>query len=139
MSKPSSVRVAPQKGVYIDSAPFWQGLEKGKLMIQRCATTGQYQWHPCPVSIATSRRSVEWKAVGGKGTIYAYTVVRIAGKGLEGRLPLAVATVELDEGTRIIANMLNCRIDEPKIGDRVRLVMDKLDETHNYPAFELDR
>ena len=90
-----------------------------------------------PVSSYTGRRTLEWRETGGKGVIYAYTVVRIPGPGLEGRLPLCVATVELDEGVRIIANIVNCAPEQMAIGKRVVLAWDPLTSEQNYPAFQL--
>jgi uncharacterized OB-fold protein len=89
------------------------------------------------VSVYTGKKNVEWREVSGKGTIYACTVIRIPGPGLEGRLPLCVATVDLDEGVRFIGNVLNCAPEELKIGARVKLAWDKLNDDSNYPAFEL--
>ncbi len=132
-------RPVPAQGIYVDTSPFWRGLDEGRLVLQYCPATKRYQHPPRPVSTAVSRRALEWRELSGKGTIYAYTVVRIPGPGLQDRVPLPVATVELDEGVRILANLLHCTPDEPAIGMRVKLVMDMLDEAQPYPAFALVR
>jgi uncharacterized OB-fold protein len=69
--------------------------------------------------------------------IYAFTVVRIPGPGLDGRLPLCVATVELDEGVRMIANILDCAPEDLAIGKRVKLAWDTIADGKRYPAFTL--
>ncbi len=130
-------RPIPRQGVYVDSRPFWDGLAEGKLMLQYCTEARRFQHYPKPVSGFTGRRTLEWREVSGKGTIYACTVVRIAGPGVEGRIPLCVVTVELDEGVRIIANLLNCAPGDMAIGQRVKLAIDHLAPEHPYPAFEL--
>lgn len=132
-------RRVPQQGHYVETQPFWRALGNGRLALQYCPATGRFQHPPAPVSVTTGRRATEWREVCGLGHIYAYTVVRIAGPGLQGRLPLCVATVELDEKVRIIANLLDCNPDEPVIGARVRLAMDRLDSDVPYPAFVLVR
>jgi uncharacterized OB-fold protein len=63
--------------------------------------------------------------------------VRVPGPGLEGRLPLSVATVELEEGVRIIANIIGSNPEEVKIGQRGVLACDDLDGGTPYPAFKL--
>jgi uncharacterized OB-fold protein len=63
--------------------------------------------------------------------------VRIPGPGVEGRLPLSIATVELDEGVRIIANIIGSNPEEVAIGRRVILAWDRLDGDAPYPAFKL--
>ena len=130
-------RPVPKPNVYIDTTPFWNGVKAGKLVLQYCPETKQFQHYPRPVSIYTGKKNVEWREVSGKGTIYACTVIRIPGPGLEGRLPLCVATVDLDEGVRFIGNVLNCAPEDLKIGARVKLAWDKLNDETNYPAFEL--
>ncbi|MGO4331110.1 Zn-ribbon domain-containing OB-fold protein [Cupriavidus sp. M-11] len=137
MNTPPS-RPIPKQGVFVDSKPFWDGIAQGKLMLQYCTVAQRFQHYPKPVSGFTGRRTLEWREVSGKGTIYACTVVRIAGPGVEGRIPLCVATVELDEGVRIIANVLRCAPSDMAIGKRVKLAIDHLAPEHPYPAFELE-
>lgn len=130
-------RPIPRAGVYVDTAPFWEGVKAGRLRLQYCTESGRFQHYPRPVSLQTGRRTLAWRDVSGNGQIYAFTVVRIQGPGLEGRLPLCVATVELDEGVRIIANVLGCRPEDLAIGKRVKLAWDTLDGDARYPAFTL--
>jgi uncharacterized OB-fold protein len=132
-------RPVPRENVYTDTGSFWEGVRQGKLVIQYCTETRQFQFYPRPVSIYTGRRTLEWREVSGKGVIYACTVVRIPGPGLEGRLPLCVATVELDEGVRMIANVLDCAPEQLAIGKRVSLAWDTLNDGQAYPAFRIDR
>jgi uncharacterized OB-fold protein len=132
-------RVVPRAGVFTDTQPFWDGVRQKKLVIQYCTEAKKYQYYPRPVSIYTGRKTLEWREVSGKGTIYASTVVRIRGPGLEGRLPLCVATVELDVGVRIIANVLDCAPEDLAIGKRVTLAWDRLAKDQLYPAFRLEQ
>lgn len=133
---PIPARPVPRVGNYVDSQPFWDGIAAGKLVLQYCTEAKRFQHYPKPVSGYTGRRTLEWRETSGQGTIYACTVVRIPGPGLEGRLPLCVATVELDEGVRLIANV-QCRPEELEIGRRVTLAWDALTPEQNYPAFRL--
>lgn len=132
-----SARPLPQRGVYVDTRPFWDGIDEGKLVLQYCTETDRFQHYPRPVSLYTGRRTLGWKEVSGEGVIYAHTAIRIPGPGLEGRLPLCVATVELDEGVRIIANVLDCQPEDLRVGRRVRLAWDHISNDQPYPAFVL--
>lgn len=134
---PKPARPAPKPNVYVDTQPFWDGAREGKLMMQYCTEAKRFQHYPRPVSVFTGRRTLEWREVSGNGTIYACTTVRIPGPGVEGRLPLPVATVELDEGVRLIANILGCAPEEMAIGKRVTLAFDHFDDGTPYPAFRL--
>jgi uncharacterized OB-fold protein len=131
-------RPVPRENVFVDTKPFWDGVRQGKLLVQYCTEAKKFQYYPRPVSIYTGRRTLEWREVSGKGSIYAFTVVRIPGPGLEGRLPLCVVTVELDEGVRMIANVLDCAPEDLAIGKRVKLAWDRLTDEQKYPAFCLE-
>jgi uncharacterized OB-fold protein len=130
-------RPVPKHDVYIQTGPFWDGAKRGELVLQYCLDTNRFQHYPRPVSLATGSRNLEWRAVSGNGTIYACTTLRIPGPGIDGRLPLAIATVQLDEQVRIIANILDASPDSVRIGARVTLAWDQLDEETPYPAFRL--
>jgi uncharacterized OB-fold protein len=130
-------RPTPKPDVFVSTKPFWDGAAQGKLMLQYCRDTGQFQHYPRPVSMYTGSRNLEWREVSGKGAIYAATTVRISGPGVEGRIPLCVVTVELDEGVRIIGNILGAAPEDVAIGQRVELAWDKLGDGTPYPAFRL--
>jgi uncharacterized protein len=132
-----ATRPIPRQNAYVDTRPFWEGVEQGKLVLQYCTEAKKFQHYPRPVSIFTGRRTLEWREVPGNGVIYAFTVVRIPGPGLDGRLPLCVATVELDEGVRMIANILDCKPEDLTIGKRVKLAWDTIADGQRYPAFTL--
>jgi uncharacterized OB-fold protein len=134
---PDVSRPVPKPNVYVPTKAFWDGTRAGKLMLQFCNDTNRFQHPPRPVSIYTGSRNLEWREVSGKGQIYACTIVRVPGPGLEGRVPLSVATVELDEGVRIIANIIGGNPEEVTIGRRVVLAWDRLDGNTPYPAFKL--
>jgi uncharacterized OB-fold protein len=127
--------VTPSIGPYIDSAEFWAAIAEGKLKLQYCRDAGRFQHYPRPLSVFTGRRNLEWREVSGLGTIYAVTVMQVPGLGYVGKPPYCVATVELDEGVRIIARILNVAPDAVRAGGRVRLTWEQIGESP-YPAFE---
>lgn len=130
-------RPVPKPDVYVPTKPFWDGARAGKLMLQFCKDTQRFQHYPRPVSIYTGSRNLEWREVSGNGRIYACTIVRVPGPGLQGRLPLSIATVELDEGVRMIGNIIGGNSEAVRVGDRVVLSWDQLDGGTSYPAFKL--
>ena len=124
----------PAVGTYVDSQPFWDGIARRVLVLQYCRDAGRFQHYPRPVSIFTGGRNLEWREVAGNGTIVAATVMRVPGLGYAGKPPYAVATVELDEGVRLIARILDCPPDAVTPGMRVRVAWEPLGEGV-YPAF----
>jgi uncharacterized OB-fold protein len=133
------VRLVPKPNVYVDTAPFWDAAARRELVLQYCVDTGRFQHYPRPVSIYTGSRNLEWRPVSGRGTIYAKTVIRIPGPGLDGRLPLPVVTVDLEEGVRILGNLVGAALDDIKIGAAVEVTWEAIGEGDDkyYPAFKL--
>ncbi len=137
MSEQAKPRPVPKADRFVTTEPLWQGTRNGELMLQYCPDTQQFQQYPRPISVYTGRRNLEWRKVAGSGTIYACTIVRVPGPGLDGRLPLSVVTVELDEGVRILGNVLNKDPGDVAIGQRVELTWDAISDEVQYPAFNV--
>jgi uncharacterized protein len=135
MSELAKPRRLPAENLYVDSSAFWQGTRESKLMLQYCTDSQRFQHFPRPISLSTGTRKLEWRAVSGKGTVYAVTALRTPGLGADGRLPCVLALVDLQEGVRILANLLHCAPGEVRIGDPVQLTWDELADGR-YPAFE---
>ena len=135
--EPRPVRPTPKANRFVETEAFWQGTKQGELLLQYCPDTNQFQHYPRPISIYTGKRNLQWRKVAGTGVVYACTIVRVPGPGMEGRLPLSVVTVEMDEGVRILGNILNREPDTVAIGQRVELAWDAIDDETVYPAFNV--
>ena len=129
-------RPVPKPHSYMDTRPFWDKAKEGKLVLQFCRDTGKAQFFPRPVSLATGKRNLEWREVSGRGTVYTYTNTFSAWPGHEDRVPYLCALVELEEGVRILCNLMNVKAADVRIGMKVKVCWEKLTEDINYPAFE---
>jgi len=128
-------RPLPKPNAYMDTTPFWQAANNGKLMIQYCRDTGEPQFFPRPISLANGRRNLEWREVSGKGTVYSFTNTFSAWAGHEDRTPYLCALVELEEGVRILCNLYEVKAEDVKIGMPVVLQWERLSDDIQYPAF----
>jgi uncharacterized OB-fold protein len=133
-AKPS--RPAPVPGFYIDTTAFWAGARLGKLMLQYCTVTHRFQHYPRPVSVFTSKRTLEWREASGQGTLYSWTVTRSPWPGNEARVPYICAQVDLDEGVRFLCNLVDCRDEELAIGMRMTVSWDRLSDELSFPDFK---
>lgn len=118
--------------------PFWDAAKQGKLVLQRCRRCGTWQYWPRPVCMRCISRDLEWKEAAGRGVVYSFTITRLPPEGFEGREPYVLASVDLLEGTRMMAQLLNCTIDRVRIGLPVRVVWEKLTDEISLPQFEPD-
>lgn len=99
--------------------PFWNGAERGELVLPHCGGTGRAFWPPSPVS-PFDGGPVTWRAVSAEGVVTAsVTYARLFQQALAANMPYAVAEVELASGARLLAHMRDPALARP--GDRVRL------------------
>lgn len=101
-----------------DNAWWWEGCDEGKLLIQKCSNCGALRHPPRPM--CGKCQSTEWGSIEstGKGSVHSYTVLHhppIPGYDF----PCPVVLVDLEEGTRMIANIAGCEIDDIRIGMKV--------------------
>jgi len=134
--RPPIPRPLPPPDRYTRTSPFWEAAKDHRLLIQYCTDTGRPQWFPRSVSLATGRRNLEWREASGRGRVYSWTVANRAWPGHESRVPYLVALVELDEGVRMLANLLNTDPGSVRIGMPVKVCWERLSEDIEYPAFE---
>jgi uncharacterized OB-fold protein len=117
------------------SKPFWDGAADKKLMLQYCPESGKYQFYPRPVSVYTGKRQLEWRQASGNGTVYSFSLSYKAPPPFKDVQPYLIASIELDEGVRILTNIINCDPKTVKIGMAVKLAWVQAG-TVNYPVFE---
>ena len=85
---------------------YWDGAREGELRLQRCKSCDQAYFPPRPFCPECSSRDVEVFRASGKGTLYSYVINHLKSPGYEP--PFAIAVVELEEGPRLMANILDC-------------------------------
>ena len=83
------------------------------------------------------RANLEWTAVSGRGTLYSFTVVhRAPSTAFAAEVPYVVAVVELDEGVRLMSNLIRCAPDAVRIGMPLKVAFRKLSDSVTLPVFE---
>lgn len=119
-----------------ESRPYWQGLAAGKLLMPRCGDCGRW-WFP-PSLLCPSCNSARWTWTEAKGTgrIFSYVVYhRVYHEGFAGDVPYAVAVIELDEGARMLSNVVGMPPDQLKCDMRVEIVYERITDTVTLPKF----
>ena len=89
-----------------ETQPFWDGCAAGELCIQRCTDCGKPYFYPRPVCPACGSRNVEWFTASGRATLYSYVINHRAAPGFAGDVPYAIAVVQLEEGPRMMSNIV---------------------------------
>jgi uncharacterized protein len=120
-----------------ESAAYWSATLEGRLVVQRCTSCGHHQLY-ARAHCLQCRSPVEWVDVSGRGTIYSYTVIRQNfSRAFRELLPYIVALVDLDEGPRLMTNIVNCDPADVRIGAAVRVHFEPVSDEAALPLFEL--
>jgi len=124
----------PRPRITHDGSFFWQGLEQGKLLIQRCASCGELRHPPGPM--CPKCQSLEWKTLelSGRGTVYSYVVAHHPPIP-PFDYPNLVVLVELEEGTRLVSNLVGVGPEEVEIGMPVVCEIVEVEEGFKLPQF----
>jgi uncharacterized protein len=133
----AEARRAPRPTGYTDTAEFWLAAREGRYLVQFDRETGEPQWFPRSLSLSTGRRQLEWREVSGRGVLYSWTVTHSAWPGHEHRVPYVCALVDLEEGVRVLANLVHVDSGSLAVGQPCELVWEDLGDGVRYPAFEV--
>ena len=124
-----------------DTAEFWRRTAQGLLSYPQCADCGGIVFYPRRHCTHCLGGSLEWRTSSGNGTIYSFSVIRQSYHPFFSSLvPYAVAWIDLDEGPRILSNVVSN--DDPgadlAIGQRVELTWE-IHEEVSIPLFSVSK
>lgn len=119
------------------SKPFWEAARQGRLSIQRCDDCEQPIFYPRYACPHCGSERVSWIDASGRGHIYTYTVVESnAPSAFQADMPYVVAVVILEEGVRLLTNIVQCDHDTLHCEMQVEVVFDRLNEEFTLPKFK---
>jgi uncharacterized OB-fold protein len=86
--------------------PYWDGLSRGELLLQRCATCARHVFYPRPACPHCGGGELAWVAASGRARLHSFVISHMPAPGFEADVPYVIAIVELDEGPRMMTNLL---------------------------------
>lgn len=120
-----------------DSAPYWQALQEGRLILKSCSDCGKSHFYPRELCPHCHSDQLSWIDASGAGEVYSYTVCRRpAGPAFAEEVPYVVAIIELDEGPRMMSRIL-CEPELVSIGQRVTVRFEHQSDELTLPMFGL--
>jgi uncharacterized OB-fold protein/acyl dehydratase len=124
----------PRPALTQDNAFWFEGARQHRLLIQRCKECGTLRHPPRPM--CAECRSYEWDVVdaSGRGTVYSF-VVNHYPQVPAFDYPLAVGLIELEEGTRLVANVIGVEPVDIRVGMPVEVEWVDHDPDLSLPAF----
>jgi hypothetical protein len=124
----------PAPGVSDDNRFFWEGVKQGKLLIQRCKSCGDLHHPPGPV--CPKCQSFDWDTIesSGKGTVYSFVVMHYP-EVPPFEYPNPVGLIELEEGVRLISQLIGVKPGDVKVGQKVQVEFVTFDGDLVLPQF----
>lgn len=118
-----------------DNQPFWEGCKAHRLLLQRCSKCG-YRRDASPACPACLSAEHDWVEASGMGNIYSWIVVHQRyNKAFEDDLPYNVAIVELEEGPRLLTNIVGIKNEDIRPGLAVEVTWDEVTDEITLPKF----
>jgi uncharacterized OB-fold protein len=125
MTTQQQVLPAPAPVVLPEIKTFWDATAAGKLLLPRCEDCGHVIWYPRPFCPDCGSLRVNWIEASGRGTVYSFTINRRGTADLPEYRQVGtyvLAYVELEEGPRVMTNIVDCEPESVRIGQAVQVV-----------------
>jgi hypothetical protein len=121
-----------------ESRPFWEAAKAHRLMVQRCASTGQHHFPPTTFCPGAGLERPEWVEASGRGKVFSWIVVRhpTPKDVYADEVPYAVGLIELEEGCRMTGNIVGIDVDAIFADMPVQVAFRDVTEEITLPVFE---
>jgi uncharacterized protein len=133
----AATRFEPPVGA--ESGPFWEATREGRLLVQWCTACDRGVFFPralCPHCGATG--PLEWREASGRATVHAAVVEHrpeLAGAAFAQGEPFCIALVDLQEGVRMMTNVVGCPPDDVSVGMALTVAWEPLSDGRQLPLF----
>lgn len=120
----------PVRGIAANSetAEFWAATAEGRFLLKRCDDCSAVIWYPRGYCPACSSMSTSWFESTGRGTVYAFSITRKGAGVWAAASPYVIAYVELEEGPRVLTNIVGCDVADVHVGMPVEVSWDDTGE-----------
>lgn len=127
----------PLSVVTEENRPFWDGCREGVLRLQYCEQCQHYQFYPRLYCMQCGAEAPTWREVSGRGTVYSYTLIHLnKAPAFIHETPYNVAIVQLEEGPRLLSNIIDIASTDLRVDLPVTVVFDVINDTISLPRFK---
>ena len=126
----------PLPQITSEMAPFWEAARRHQLVVQRCRGCGEHRFPARDLCSRCLSRAADWVPVCGRGVIFSYVVMhQVYHPGFADQVPYAVVVVQLEEGARMLSNLLDCPLQDVRVDMPVEVVFEELTPEVTLPKF----
>jgi uncharacterized OB-fold protein len=135
LSRAESTATRPAPVLTDDNAAFWQAAAEHRLVAQRCTECGRLRHPPRPMCPSCHSLAFAWVDLSGNGVVYSYSVLHHP-RNPAFTYPLVAALVDLDEGIRLVTNLVAVNFENIRVGLPVRVTFEAIAHDMAVPVFE---
>lgn len=115
---------------------YFEAAARGQLGYQRCRSCAEVIFYPRVVCPACLSADLDLRESAGRGHVYSFSTLYRAGHpSLADRVPYTVVLVDMDEGFRVLADLVGCGPAEVTVGMAVQVVFDQVADGFTIPRF----
>jgi hypothetical protein len=119
-----------------ETQPWWDAARDGRLLIKRCRSCGKAHFYPRPFCPRCWSDDVEWEDASGRATLYTFSIVRRNDLPPFGeRVPYVAAAVDLEEGPRMLTNIVDCEHADLAVGMALEVTFRQETDEFTFPVF----
>lgn len=115
---------------------FWEGCKERRLLLPKCRSCGEVYYFPkgfCPRCLSDD---IDWIEASGKGIIHTFSIVeRPPSPPFSDDVPYVVAMIDLDEGPRMMSNVVGIEPGKVRVGAPVEVVFEDVSDSVTLPKF----
>ena len=122
------------------TGPFWEASKNHELKLQRCGSCGGYRYPPGEICPHCRSNNLEWVKVSGRGKVYTWSVIhQVYHPAFAEEVPYALVAVELEEGPRMVTNLVGCPPEEISVDMPVAVTFEDVTDEISLPKFRPER
>lgn len=118
------------------STPFWEAAARHELVLQTCGSCGAVRHPPRPVCPTCLSWEHTWKPASGRGRVWSWVIAHPPVlPAFADKAPYNVVVVELDEGVRMVGNLLEVANEEIHEGMTVEVAWEDVEDDVTLPQW----
>ena len=130
--------VKPVPNVTPRMAPFFAGARQGQLLVQKCGECGTLRFPAHATCTNCLSAAASWIAASGRGEILSFNVMhQVYHPGFAAEVPYAVVMVKLEEGPKVVSNLVGVKPDAIRCGLPVEVMFERINDQITLPKFRL--
>ena len=117
-----------------DNLAYWEAARDREFRVQGCADCGRLRHPPRPMCPHCGSLRIDMVLVSGRGTVYSFAILHHPQAPVFD-YPVQAVLVDLDEGVRVLSNLVDVSASDIRIGMPVQVAFADTKDGWAVPVF----